>query len=501
MAKHMREVRSSESALGRVWRVVFVVAAVAMMAVPFAATFVVPTTESGEKRELAAWPALTREDGSPNLAYLSELGDWFGDHYALRNQLVDANARVRAAALGTSSAQNVVVGTDGWLYYRGSVLDYQRQSRMSDRAVWNAAHNLTLASEYVEAKGGHLVVAVAPDKCTIYPEHLPYYVQAGSGASNVERLYGQLAANGVSYVDLAQAFSGSDSVLYRKEDTHWTAEGAGLAAQAIVDELNHAHEDFSASAVTTVQSTGDLASMLYPETAVPEKVPRYQDAWGFRCTNDASFPEDDTVQTASTAGGTGSLVMYRDSFGNAMLPFMATSYGTALFSRLIPYDLTAASGGSDVVVLRAERHVASFATRPAYLPAPERDPSVVEGAVGVTTTTTLTAEKNGPYVELKGSVDPRNLPTDAVTYATVTGEGGISHTYECYTVSSSEGQVADAEGTDANDAAFEGDDGYLAYVPADACPQGVADVVITVSSAMHSSHVLSTQVDFRAILR
>ena len=188
MAKHMREVRSSESALGRVWRVVFVVAAVAMMAVPFAATFVVPTTESGEKRELAAWPALTREDGSPNLAYLSELGDWFGDHYALRNQLVDANARVRAAALGTSSAQNVVVGTDGWLYYRGSVLDYQRQSRMSDRAVWNAAHNLTLASEYVEAKGGHLVVAVAPDKCTIYPEHLPYYVQAGSGASNVEPL-------------------------------------------------------------------------------------------------------------------------------------------------------------------------------------------------------------------------------------------------------------------------------------------------------------------------
>ena len=35
----------------------------------------------------------------------------------------------------------------------------------------------------------------------------------------------------------------------------------------------------------------------------------------------------------------GSLVMYRDSFGNALLPYMADAYANAYFSRGIPYQL------------------------------------------------------------------------------------------------------------------------------------------------------------------
>lgn len=481
----------------RVGHVAFALVALGIMAAPLALTPVVPTTSSAEKRELAAWPAPVTESGAPNVDYLQQAGDWFDDHYAFRNQLVDANARLRAGVFGTSAAQNVIVGTDGWLYYRGSVLDYTGQSAMSDRAVWNAGHNLRLASEYVQSRGGRLVVAIAPDKTTVCPDHLPYYVREGEGASNLERVQDQLSAGGVSYVDLRPVLTGADHALYRREDTHWTAEGAALAANAIMDQLGHEHKDMTAGSVSTMRSAGDLATMLYPTTAQPEEVPRYDDAWRFSYANGATSPEDSTVQTTSVGGGT--LVMYRDSFGNALLPFMASSYGSASFSRMIPYNLAAVGEGSDVVILRAERHVASFATRPAYLPAPERDASVVASAAGASTQTTLKAEGNGPYVELKGSVDARYLPADATVYVTVKGADGAGHTYECYGVSSTEGQVADAEGADENDPIFQGDAGYLAYLPAEACPTSEATVDVTVATPGGATRVLSAQVDFGAV--
>lgn len=477
------------------WPHVFTMVVMAALLVPLVGLAVRPTTASAEKRELAAWPDLTTEDGSPNVAFLSQAGDWFSDHYAFRNELVDANAHLRSDLLGTSSATNVIVGTDGWLYYRGSVLDYQRTSRMSDHAVTNAAHNLGLMGEYVQSRGGRLVVAVAPDKTTLYPEHLPYYVQSGEGASNVERLQEALGGQAVTYVDLTVALQAQGGTLYRVQDTHWTAEGAAVAANALMDGLGHEHEDWTSSPTTTLRSVGDLAQMLWPQSAAYEEVPRYEDAWNFSYANDATSPEDVTVETTSTAPtATGSLLMFRDSFGNALVPFMASGYSQASFSRLLPYNLAAMADGQDVVMLRAERHVASFATRPAYIPAPERDTALVAGATGLTTQTTLAAGYNGPYLEVKGSVDSRYLPDDGVVYVSVTASGATA-TYECYSVSSSEGQVADAEGAGDADPAFQGDAGYLAYLPADAYPQGAGQVTVRVyvSSAGGTTQVLEQE--------
>lgn len=495
---------STERPTGRgtaLWPRVFVVVVMAALLVPFVGLAVRPTTTSAEKRELAAWPGLTTEDGKPNVAFLTQAGEWFSDHYAFRNELVDANAHLRSDLLGTSSATNVIVGTDGWLYYRGSVMDYQRTSRMSDRTVANAAHNLALMSEYAQSRGGRLVVAVAPDKTTLYPEHLPYYIQEGSGASNVERLQELLDGEGVTYVNLADILASHGGTLYRVQDTHWTSEGAAVAADSILDALGHAHEVYASSPTTTLRSVGDLAQMLWPLSAAYEEVPRYTDAWNFSYTNDATSPEDSTVQTASTAeDATGSLLMFRDSFGNALLPFMASSYQQADFSRLIPYNLGGMADGQDVVVLRAERHVASFATRPAYIPAPERDASALAGSTGLATQTTLAAQYNGPYLEVKGTVDPRYLPADGVVYVLVEGAGG-TRAFECYSVSSSEGQVADAEGAGDADPAFQGDSGYLAYLLTEDYPQGSGSVTVhvLVRGSAGVSEVMAQELDLGAV--
>ena len=63
--------------------------------------------------------------------------------------------------------------------------------------------------------------------------------------------------------------------------------------------------------------------------------------------------------------------MYRDSFGNAILPFFANSYANAYFSRGIPYQMTDLSEhqADTVIVERAERFLPEMAENPPQMEA------------------------------------------------------------------------------------------------------------------------------------
>lgn len=65
--------------------------------------------------------------------------------------------------------------------------------------------------------------------------------------------------------------------------------------------------------------------------------------------------------------------MYRDSFGNTLLPFFADAYANAYFSRGVPYQLSDVDtqNADTVVVERAER----------FLPEMAKNPPVLEGSL------------------------------------------------------------------------------------------------------------------------
>ena len=73
--------------------------------------------------------------------------------------------------------------------------------------------------------------------------------------------------------------------------------------------------------------------------------------WHYRYTSSFRSEEDITITTENDRG-TGRLLMFRDSFGNAVLPFFAQAFREAEFSRAVPYrlDLTAARQADAVVV-------------------------------------------------------------------------------------------------------------------------------------------------------
>ena len=441
---------------------IFVLAlALIIVALPSVGMLWSRTDSTTENRELAEAPSFVGEDGSVNWNILDDAGTYFADHFAYRNQMVSANARIRAA-LETSATDQVVVGSDGWLYYGGTLPDYLGQSTLSDRALRNIAHNLSLAQGYVESHQATFAFTLAPNKNTLYPSHMPYYYLQADGPSNADRLKPFLKEEGVNYIDLFDLFESADGEWYLKKDSHWDNRGALMAAQKIL--ATAAHDPLSLKvedAKARNDFSGDLESMLYPVDAqldVNWYFPGINDeegmtgaAWSYAQGGDVT----DSMVVTNAKGGSGSLLMFRDSFGNALLPLFASSYKQGVFSKYVPYNLSTMveCQADTVVVERAERHLGYLAENPPIMLNPavrlEMDaPSAVQE-----NRATLAVEENGPYWMVSGTVDESVMRDSTKIYVFVEGDNREPRTYDAFWTS-----VPDGEG------GYSTDFGYLVYL-------------------------------------
>ena len=133
-----------------------------------------PTNVTTENKELSRFPSLRGEEGW-NRDYLSDLGTYFEEHFAFRQELVSANSELRSKLVKTSSEKKVVLGQNGWLYYSGTIGDYQGTRLLSERSLFNTAHNLAMMQGMTEALGSEFYYTISPNKNTLYGENMPYY--------------------------------------------------------------------------------------------------------------------------------------------------------------------------------------------------------------------------------------------------------------------------------------------------------------------------------------
>ncbi|MDO4533792.1 MAG: hypothetical protein Q4C36_08740 [Coriobacteriia bacterium] len=402
------------------------------------------TDSTSENRELAPAPALFGEDGSFNVSILSDAGTWFEDHFAYRNELVSANATLREA-LGTSPTDQVVVGSEGWLYYGGTLPDYLGQSALSERGLANIAHNLALAQGYVQGHGGTFLLAVAPNKNTLYPEHMPYYYVHDSSPSNYERLKPFLDEAGVRYCDMQAFFADMPDTWYLKTDSHWDNRGALLATNELFAALDRPGIDVdAASAVAREDFLGDLESMLKPAGAQLEANYYYEgyndgpNGTGTLWSYEASSEQDVTADWIQTQGvsGKGSVLMFRDSFANALVPFWSVSFKDAAFSKLVPYNLPDMNKvkADTVVIERAERHLPYLAENPPIMVSPRVNGKTFAGVEGNPDDPQciLKANNDGPYLVLSGTVRPNAFARDMKIYVSVAPSGQEPAVYDAF---------------------------------------------------------------------
>ena len=218
---------------------------------------------SAANETLSQPPKLLNPAGKVNLSVLKDTTDYIADHFFLRNELVNAWAALNAAVFKTSSEEQVLLGSDGWLFYASTLDDYMGRG-MSDTELKRAASNLALIQESVESRGAKFIFTIAPNKNSLYPAQMPAFVPSAHETANVERILPYFASAGIHYRDLFSVFRERGEVLYYKTDSHWTDRGAALAADSIMDAFGKHVAYYGKEFSLSSEHRGDLYEMLFP---------------------------------------------------------------------------------------------------------------------------------------------------------------------------------------------------------------------------------------------
>ena len=300
----------------------------------------------------AVWPALT-ENGKLNRNYFSQVSDYVDQNIAFRRQLVSANGLLMRAVFKSSSQDNVVVGKDGFLFYSSSLDTYTGRNSMNSRQLHNAAVNLRLLQDILSDDGIRFVFTIAPNKNSLYGQYMPDRYQADPSSRSVTALTPLLKEMQVNYADLFALFENTDEILYHKTDSHWNNRGAAMAAFRLLKAADLAAEDYSeGESEIRNDFQGDLFAMICPAFVDHEREIYYQRPMTYRYVTDTQSNYDPLIQTANEQSALEqSIVVFRDSFGNSLLPFLADQVREGYFSRNMPIDAkTAADRGSDVLI-------------------------------------------------------------------------------------------------------------------------------------------------------
>lgn len=412
---------------------------------PLAGMTFARTDETTEKKELASFPAV-KEDNHWNESFLQELGAYFEDHFAFRQKFVAMDSWIESILFQKSNIDNVIVGKDGWLFYKDTLNDYTGKEVLSDRSLENIAYNLSVMQGQVESQDKHFVFTIAPNKNSLYPQGMPYtYSYKYSNTNNRKLLEEKLKKASVNYVDLYQQFTAENETLYLKRDSHWNNKGALLAYNCLLDGADWPHEDYADCQYQIKKDyIGDLNSMVYPELEQPEENYYYDFKTLYQYVNRGKYEdaeqstisvEDARIQTYNTSCK-GNLVMYRDSFGNTLLPFMANAFENGYFFKTEPYNLGMhiESYNPDVVIVeKVERKLDDLAFTPAIMTGKEI--TLPDKYRTVETNTTLSAtipEGNTSYYEIYGVLDETMASSSDAIYVQYKMENGNTVTYQAF---------------------------------------------------------------------
>jgi alginate O-acetyltransferase complex protein AlgJ len=300
---------------------------------------------AGENRELAPRPA-PPATWQALRAFPAAAARYFEDHFGLRARLVRWQALVRLRLLGTSASPDVIVGRDGWLFYAGDGAAEDMASAVpftrDELEAWRTT--LEHTQDWMEARGIAYVFVLAPDKHAVYPELLPPSIHRVGAETRTDALVRYLRDHStVPVLDLRGALMAAKGRerIYHRTDTHWNDRGAFAASQALwwmlAPRLGAPANGRGALMMRNVTVPGlDLAGMLGVAGAVTEvdlrlvpRVPRRA-----RIVEPAR-PDarlmDARVVTEQDAAELPRAVVFRDSFGSALIPFLSEHFSRAVY--------------------------------------------------------------------------------------------------------------------------------------------------------------------------
>ena len=303
-----------------------------------------------ENRSPARFPIFQRSlQGTRE--FFAGLDSYFSDHFGFRKRLVHWEQRWKWLIFRDSKPSTAIAGTDGWLYYSGGLMieDVMGNRPFTEAELRGWRDLLAGRRDWLARRGIRYLFVIAPDKHTIYPEHLPVWLAtAARPPRRLEQFVNYMSANSdLPILDLRDTLLAEkkNARVYLQTDTHWNDRGAFAASRRIVETLSSqamplAPLDLSDFQTLTVdQRAGDLARMLARENFLSEKgalvvepranLPRIQ-------SRTESVPGTPWIpgtepQVTENPAKTGRVVVFRDSFATSLVKFLGHDFNRVIY--------------------------------------------------------------------------------------------------------------------------------------------------------------------------
>lgn len=279
----------------------------------------------------------------------------------VQDALITLHADISEALFRQSGEEQVVIGREGWLFFDEEMPDYYRRGGLTDMEIESIADRLARLSDDLAAEGIGFTFLCAPNKSSVYPEYLPYYAASAGEAGNRSRLHAALDTRGVAYIDAAALLREGDAPLYYRTDTHWNSRGALLVYRALMARIAPDGEVYADIAWTEGTIAGDLVALYRPLGGEAERTDLPDIARAYRAVGTIRSLDDMTIRTHGDEGGP-RLLVYRDSFGEQLFPYLANATEHLVYARALPQDaaLAVAEGVRHVVLEIAERNLGTL---------------------------------------------------------------------------------------------------------------------------------------------
>ncbi len=291
-----------------------------------------------ENRRLNNFPTVTTENIISG-DYIAGIDDYLKDHIIFRNTLLKNRINI-LRTLNVTEENGVYFVQDGRL-----LLDYEKPEEQLE-------NNLNDIEEFSDRLGLDCTLLIVPTATEIYAEKLPYKAESYSQNIIIESIQESIGAK-LKIVDATNILNQhKDEYIYFKTDQNWTMEGAYYGYTELCKGLNIEPTDKSnlTKTVGSDEFLGALYSMAPTRGQKEDDLVIYTNGNG---TYKVDYVDDGTRATTlieydnlklkdkysvfldgnhsllrinSNATSKENVLIIKDSYGQALIPFLCDNY-------------------------------------------------------------------------------------------------------------------------------------------------------------------------------
>ncbi len=286
--------------------------------------------------------------------YASQYGDYYADNFYFRNEFIKLYNQIKLKSKTSSVERSAVLGTDGWLFlgntYSDIIYENLGYKPLSNDELEKILEQVKEWKRFCDSLNVTFIITITPDKQTIYNEYFP--IKGKVGPSRLDQVSKLLKMSDVNYIHITDTLLAEkkNKQLYYKTDSHWNFNGAYLAYSKIFQKIRELEPKISLITMDDIDIVNiktkdfDIAKMMSLD--IEEDNPIYNITTAHFTVEKSYIQSKKGIydyyecQTKNTFKD-GKIVVFGDSYYNAMYFFTAASAGEIIFYQgvgRVPFD-------------------------------------------------------------------------------------------------------------------------------------------------------------------